>query len=227
MSSIFDGDDATQGKKDDAAATDSTSSWSMVALLKGLYARLGATVLAAGTAIIGKVGIDQTTPGTTDSVSVKSNGYVASVSITRPADTTAYNAGDVVGATAAVWTFPLIGASGGQIIIMGVDCRIDVAAIPSGMNSFRLHLYDATPPSALADNAVWDLPAGDRASYLGYLDVGSPVDVGSTLFVQSDQINKKVKLNASTSLFGYLVTNGGYTPALSTVKTIRLHTLGA
>jgi hypothetical protein len=33
----------------------------------------GSTVLGAGTALIGKVGIDQTTPGVTDSVSVKAS----------------------------------------------------------------------------------------------------------------------------------------------------------
>jgi len=196
MASILDGDDATQGYKNDAAVTNPATSASMISLLKGLLTQIGAS-------------------------------YVAKVSVTRPANTTAYTAGDVVGATAAVWEFPLIGASGGQIIITGVDHRIDVAAIPAGMSSFRLHLYDATPPSALADNAAWDLPAGDRASYLGFIDIGSPVDMGSTLFVQEDQKNKKVKLNASTSLFGYLVTNGGFTPTLSAVKTLRIHSLGA
>jgi hypothetical protein len=80
------------------------------------------------------------------------------------------------------------------------------------MTSFRLHLYDATPPSATADNAAWDLPAGDRANYLGYVDLGSPVDVGATLYVQTDQVNKQFR--ASTAdLYGYLVTNGGFTPA--------------
>lgn len=38
--SIADGADVTQGAKADAAATDSTSSWSAIAMLKGIYSRL-------------------------------------------------------------------------------------------------------------------------------------------------------------------------------------------
>src|SRR6266487_3165547 len=37
---VKDGNDLTQGAKADSAATDSTSSWSIIAMLKGLYANL-------------------------------------------------------------------------------------------------------------------------------------------------------------------------------------------
>lgn len=63
------------GKEDDAEASDVSSSWSAIAVLKGIWTRCGAPVLAAGSAIIGKVGIDQTTPGTTNLVAA--NGDVA------------------------------------------------------------------------------------------------------------------------------------------------------
>lgn len=135
--------------------------------------------------------------------------YQAKPTVTRPANTTAYTAGDVVGGAIA---FSGIGPFGGDILITSAALRINVAAIPAGMTSFRLHLYDATPPSALVDNAPWDLPAGDRANYLGYIDIGSPADVGSTLYVQADQINRQIRLRTA-DLFGYLVTNGGFTPA--------------
>lgn len=155
-------------------------------------------------------------------------GYTSQVTVTRPADTTAYTAGDVVGATAAAITFASIGPAAGHIIITSADLRVDVTAVPSGMTSFRLHLYNATPPSALADNAPWDLPSGDRASYLGYIDLGTPVDLGSTLFVQTPtDFRKELLMGASTSLFGYLVTNGGYTPTSAAVKSIRLNAVGA
>lgn len=146
------------------------------------------------------------------------------VSVTRPADTTAYAAGDVVGAAAAAISFPNLGPSGAAIMITSVALEVDETSVPAGMTSFRLHLYSVTPPSALADNAVWDLPSGDRASYVGYVDLGTPVDVGSTLYVQTDQINKQV-LMAGTGLFGYLVTNGGYTPASASVRKITLHSV--
>jgi hypothetical protein len=138
--------------------------------------------------------------------------YKSQPTVTRPANTTAYTAGDVVGGAITFKAIAPAHASG--ILITSSALRIDVTAVPSGMTSFRLHLYSATPPSALADNAAWDLPSGDRASYLGYIDLGSPADVGSTLYVQADQINKQLKLPAdSQHLYGYLVTNGAFTPA--------------
>ena len=161
-------------------------------------------------------------------VAVAGTGYSAQINITRPANVIAYTAGDVCGEALAAITFPNTGPANGSIIITDADLRVDVAAIPAGMTSFRLHLYNATPPSALADNAVWDLPAGDRAAYLGYIDIGAPLDVGSTLYVQTDGLPPRVyRMGASTSLFGYLVTNSAFTPSSATVKTVRINAVGA
>lgn len=132
--------------------------------------------------------------------------------ITRPANTTTYPSGSVIGGPIS---FPAIGAIGGHIMITSADLRIDIPAIPVGMGAFRLHMYSVTPPSAYANAAVWDLPATDRAGYLGFIDVTAPIDFGSTLFTQSDNsLNKHVQLDpASTAVFGYIVTSGSYTPA--------------
>jgi hypothetical protein len=162
------------------------------------------------------------------------NGYRSAAAFTRPANTTGYTAGDVLGGAgspdadpgSAILEFASVGPSGGYILIASADLRVDLTAVPSGMTSFRLHLYDASP-TAILDNAAWDLPSGDRSSYLGYVDLGAPVDVGSTLFVQTDQLNKPFKLaSGQTSLWGELVTNGTYTPASGTVYTPRLHAMG-
>lgn len=185
------------------------------------------SALVAGSAIIGKVGIDQTTPGTTNLVAVTSQGYSSGkVSVTRPANTTAYSAGDVVGATAAAITFPTIGPSGGgPVMITSASLEIDIAAIPSGMTSFTLHLYNVTPPSALADNAAFDLPSGDRTAHIGSFSLGTPVDLGSTLKVKTDAINQQITA-ASGTIYGYLVTTGGFTPASnSEVYVVTLHTV--
>lgn len=143
----------------------------------------------------------------------------AVAAITRPANVTAYSANDVVG---GVLTLAAAGPAAGHVVITSADLRYDVSAIPSGMSSFRLYLYRSTPPSALADNAAWDLPSGDRASFIGYVDLGTIADLGSTLFVQVDGINKQVKLGAAeTALYGYLVTTAGYTPAANS-ETLQL-----
>ena len=163
-----------------------------------------------------------------------STGYSAKVSTTRPANTTpAYDANDVVGATAAAWTFPDVGPSdawqndllGANIMITSASLRVNLTAVPATMTSFRLYLYNVTPPSALADKAAFDLPDGDRSGFLGYIDLGTPIDIGSTLYVQTDGINKQVTLAAgSSTLYGYLVTNGTYTPTSGEVYAIELNT---
>lgn len=138
--------------------------------------------------------------------------FKSQVTITRPANVTPYNAGDVVG---GVLTFAGLGNRDQNALITYASLRIDVNAIPAGMTSFRLNLYSASPGSAIADNAAWDLPSGDRASYIGYIDIGSPADMGSTLFVQVKGDNHHAILagGASSTLYGYLVTNGAFTPA--------------
>lgn len=148
-----------------------------------------------------------------------------SASFARTADTSAYAANDVLGvatdATAAL-TFSGMGQSGTRILITSVELEVDLSAVPSGMASFRLYLYDATPPSALVDNAAWDLPSGDRSSFLGYVDLGTPIDLGSTLYVRTDIVNAQFKLRG-TDLYGYLVTSGAFTPASATVYKPTLH----
>lgn len=177
------------------------------------------------------------TPGTPSSgvQSVQGFGYRSAVSIPRPTNTTAYTAGDVLGinnagsAGSAVLTFANIGPTGGGYVFFDtVEYEIDITGgVPTGMTSFRLQLYSATPPSALLDNAVYDLPSGDRSVYLGYIDLGSPAPAGaSTLYVETDQYGKKVLVPSGGSLYGYLVTNGGYTPTSGAVSKVTLGTTG-
>jgi hypothetical protein len=145
----------------------------------------------------------------------------ASSNATRPADTIAYTAGDVY---AGLQTFQTIGISNSSIIVTSVSIRLNVTSVPSGMAGFRLHLYSAVP-SVLADNAVWSLTTGDRAIYEGFIDLATPSAIGSSIiYSQNDFINKQIKL-ATSSLYGYLVTNGAYTPASATTSTIEMHSV--
>lgn len=154
-------------------------------------------------------------------------GHSVAVSVTRTADTSAYAANDVIGSatgSTAALTFSSVGRSGGVIMITSAELRIDASAVISGETSYRLHLYNVTPPSATGDNGAWDLPSGDRSSYLGYVDLGSPVDLGSTLYVQTSNINRQMILSG-TNLYAYLVTIGAYTPTSARVYSVTLHTI--
>ncbi len=150
----------------------------------------------------------------------------AVVSVTRTNDTNAYAAGDVIGAatgsTAALQFANLRPGGAGEFMITSATLEIDVSAIPSGMTTFELALYSVTPPSALGDNAAWDLPSGDRASFLGRIQLGAPVDLGSTLYVSVDGINKQISL-AGTGVFAYLITDAAYTPTAQAVHKVGLH----
>lgn len=146
---------------------------------------------------------------------VEKIGYGDTETITRPNDITAYTAGDVIGPTGGVSAaieFKPMGEGGRETFLMSLRLMIFDTGVISGETAYRLHLYDSLPPSALADNAPWDLPAGDRASYRGFIDIPAPTDLGSTLFAEVSGLNKEIKV-PSQSLWGYLVTIAGYTPS--------------
>ncbi len=155
-----------------------------------------------------------------------SDAHGAIVSLTRTNDTSVYAANDVIGAatgSTAALEFRGMGPSGARIMITSTQLEIDATAVISGETSYLLHLYNITPPSALGDNAAWDLPAGDRASYLGFIALGTIADLGSTLYVEQNIVNKQTALGPGQSLFAYLVTIGTYTPTASRVHKITLH----
>ena len=76
---IADGADVAEGAKADAAATDSTSAWTVVALLKGLYARL-----AAGIGVTGSVTANAGTNLNTSALALESGGHLASLDTKLP-----------------------------------------------------------------------------------------------------------------------------------------------
>jgi hypothetical protein len=95
------------------------------------------------------------------------------------------------------------------------------------MGAFRIHMYSASP-TAIADNATFDLASGDRAAYMGYIDLPSPQDLGSTIYTQTDYPGRLIKLAAaSTTLFVELETRGAYTPVSASTVSIRMNLLEA
>jgi hypothetical protein len=153
--------------------------------------------------------------------------YGAQVSITRPNDTAAYAAADVIGAatgsTAAV-VLAIGPVTGGEVQVISTALEIDLTSVPASQTSFRLYLYNVTPPSALGDNAAWDLPAGDRPGFIGYLDLGTPVDLGSTLYVEVNNIWKQITVPTGGNIYGLLTTTAGHTPVAQTVYKMTIHT---
>lgn len=181
--------------------------------------------IIGGTNVIGKVGIDQATPGTTDSVTVKAAGHSTTVTITRPATTPTYTAGQLIGDAngSAIFAFANMGKAGGEVMITSMELEVDVGTVPTGMAGFTVRLFNASP-TAVADAAAWDIPVADRGKYLGKVALGTPIKEGSTLFIDNDGINKQIKL-VTTTLYIALQTGGGYPATAGVVKHLTIHTM--
>lgn len=132
-------------------------------------------------------------------------GISASATFTPAAS--AHTAPAVVG---GAQQFSLAAPSGGRIKINSVSLEIDGGTLET--TTWSLYLYSVTPPSAIADAAAFDIPAGDRASFLAKIPIAQVVDEGSTLYIEASNIGRQIKL-AGTSVFGYLVNATTLTPA--------------
>ncbi len=115
-------------------------------------------------------------------------------------------AGDVHG---GAQEFALDAPTGCLFEITSVAMSIAHATIET--TAWTLHLFSVTPPSALADDAAFVLPEGDRASYLGSVPIAQIVDLGDTLYIQANAIGKIIRLTG-TSVFAYLVNGTTLTP---------------
>jgi hypothetical protein len=139
------------------------------------------------------------------------NGFSASATFTPAA--ASHTNGDSVGVAAEFVLKNHLGAppmTGAHIRITGATMLIAGGTIET--TAWRLHLFNVTPPSALADDAAFALASGDRASYLGYVDIAQVLDLGDTLYIEATNPNKQIKLSG-TSVFAYLVNGTTLTPA--------------
>ena len=154
---------------------------------------------------------------------------------TRPANTTALTAGDVIGvpdsgtpanAGSAVHELEFNGSMTNDFIITGYSFAVYAASVPSGMTSFRAEMY-GSEPDAILDNAAWALTsAADFDSYRGFIDLGTPVVKGGWLYVEQHGLNKPIRAyrggmspqSKRNGLFTQIVTIGTWTPPANSTK---------
>lgn len=148
--------------------------------------------------------------------------YFSKAAVTRPDNTTAYTALDVLGTDpGTVIEFANIApVGGGPIVLLYASLRVDVSALPAGLGQTRLHLYSEAP-AAIVDNDAFNLPSGDREKYLGYLTLGTPLDLGDTLFSEDDFLRKQV-VATSSSIFAIAQTLSAFTPTALAEKNWEL-----
>lgn len=158
----------------------------------------------------------------------------SSATVTRPANTTQYAAGDLIAnsATAASVTAMsfTVGASGtiGKI----ATARMYKSADAPTSATFRLHLFTASPVSTAptnGDNGAIQI-ATDETGYVGSIDfdmTATAVDIhtGGNQAVGVPVSSREIYFDLaadSAALYGLLEARGTYTPASGEVFTVEL-----
>jgi hypothetical protein len=162
------------------------------------------------------IGADGTAVDASAAAPVPVYGVGVSASATFTPAASSHVANDVVG---GAQTFALGALSASVFMITDAELLINSGTAQA--TAWRLYIYNVTPPSATADDGAWDLPSGDQASFLGYIDLGTAIDLGSTQWVENHGVNKTIKLSG-TGVFGYLVNLTTLTTA-AVAHTVKLY----
>lgn len=143
---------------------------------------------------------------------------MTSQAFTRPSNTTAYAANQVVGFTAGATNMTFSSAArvnngSGRI----VKARLMANSVTTTNALFRLFLFNAAP-TAQADQAAFNLLYANRASSQGFIDFAGPITSGgsSDSIEIPDTMNngnlKFVCTGGVTTLYGILVALAAYVP---------------
>jgi hypothetical protein len=222
---------STKTVKDAAAATftivtanDGTNDLSAVGVLGGDGAhflppmddpaRPGYVALVAGEAHLGAVG---------------GNKVEVAVEITRPADTTAYAAGDSVNTSTTVPTVMTFAnfarVNGGSGYITKARLVTDKKSITPRV---RVHLFNAANPQLTNDNAAFIDLYADDAKKIGFFDLPAmTTSADTTNSTESRTLDFSLRIpfvagGATRSIFALLETLDGFTPASGEKFTLTL-----
>lgn len=160
---------------------------------------------------------------------------IASSTITRPANTTAYSIGDLVAnnvTAGSVTPFTLAAAriNDGSLILRRIRLRKSTATLTNAQ--FRVHLFSASPTVSVGDNAAFNssgtLSTTGSANYLGYVDISidTAFSDGANGFTTNGFTDIQIKLaSGSTNIFALLEARSAYTPGNAETITITLEVL--
>jgi hypothetical protein len=148
-------------------------------------------------------------------------------SFTRPADTTAYAAGDVVNnSTTAPTVLTMAGVgrrNGGSGEIVRISLTTNNATVTNG--TFRVYIFNATHATQ-NDNAAWTALHANRAALVGYVDLAilSVDSASGTAAVSKDDDVRMPFVCAAgdDDLYVEVVATGAYTPASAQVFQVQL-----
>jgi len=155
---------------------------------------------------------------------------VVTVAKTRPSNTTAYSAGDVISENASsgtAWTFDaVVHTNGGSGRIVRAAFLDDDTA---HTNQVALLLFSVTPTSALNDNGANTAPIlADSDNFIGSIDFDASKDFGTGFsFAVATEGNSKLPMpfrceEGDDAIYGILVAVDALTPTSGEVFRINL-----
>jgi hypothetical protein len=146
--------------------------------------------------------------------------------VTRPADTTAYAAGDLVAnsTTAGSVTYPAIAAARGtDIVSVATRCLFKKTGTSLTNAIFRVHFYNAQPSVSNGDNGAW---LTGSANYLGFFDItctqvftDAAMGVGT---VGNGAMMTFAPASGTSNLYFLIEARAAYTPISGEVFTVSL-----
>lgn len=156
---------------------------------------------------------------------VSSSTAVVAQSFTRPADTTAYASGDLVGnSTTAAQVAPMaldvMRVDGGSCMVRRARLRKSGVSITNA--SFRVHLFNAAPAVSSGDNAALACSGAD--AYIGRIDINIDQSFADGAVGQSDFLttDMHVRLSSGKTIYALLEARGAYTPVSGETFALRL-----
>ena len=172
----------------------------------------------AGSAIIGKVGLDQSTPGTTNGVVVNAlPTTTVRVVVTPTVQAISYGANKVMGGILAFASL-LPAASPYAALLESITLKFKGSVQTVG---FYVSLFSASPSGTFTDNTTAAIGATDSALLLGVYHLTGPVSVlGTHTIFNLDGVAKAI--NGSSSALYAVVTPDAATGALGSASDMSL-----
>ena len=192
---VADGKNIALGSITDTAATDSTSIWSSIALLKGLFAKLSSLItLFSGNAKV------QTVDASGVNLYPAGKSAVIEVRLTRPADTVQYTANDIINSsvgtpvTLDLANFAL--ANGKGAWITGINVVTNLLNLAN--STIRIWLYRTTPSSINGDNVAMTTMDANTTTGRTFIDMTfGPLLTGSDIII--GQVSPMVLMQCDAS----------------------------
>ena len=164
-------------------------------------------------------------PGYLRKVIEKAETFDVSASITRPANASAYAAGDAIAdttatASSAVNTFASVsGVNGGRIRLDEVSCTLSV--VPGTTPTLELWILDSEP-TAQADNAGLDFTDAENNTVVAVIPLVQTFSATNNMRLEATNLNRFISLaSGTTTLWWELKVTNATTPSASDVYTVK------